>query len=89
VLPRHDGQDACEKLLCLSSHAYKGHVLKYKLAQLSKMQREIVQVSVCYVEQKTLLCQPGQARQLLAGQTEKHKTCSRHLAVLDVQQQHT
>jgi len=53
------------------------------------MQREIVQVSVCYVEQKTLLCQPGQARQLLAGQTEKHKTCSRHLAVLDVQQQHT
>ncbi len=64
-------------------------MLKYKLAQLSKMQREIVQVSVCYVEQKTLLCQPGQARQLLAGQTEKHKTCSRHLAVLDVQQQHT
>lgn len=64
-------------------------MLKYKLAQLSKMQCEIVQVSVYYVEQKTLLCQPGQARQLLAGQTEKHKTCSRHLAVLDVQQQHT
>ncbi len=51
----HGGQDACKTLLCLSSHAYKGRLLKYKLAQFLGMRRKIVQVSVCCVQQKTLL----------------------------------